>query len=282
VQTTMVTHTNYSIEHPVIGHHDQKLRWLKAMGRVYKTDDDSENFFGVIVDITESKRDELRKNDFIGMVSHELKTPLTSLSAYVQMLKLRSKQTEDEFTAGALDKLNIQVKKMSTMINGFLNLSRLESGKIHLEKQNFELNGLVADIINDVQLTVTTHHINFEAGEPITLIADRDKIGSVISNLLSNAIKYSPKGNTINVNCQVVGNNAQVSVADEGIGIKPNDINKLFERYYRVDGPDNRHISGFGIGLYLSAEIIERHHGKIWAESEWGKGSTFYFSLPLE
>lgn len=232
-------------------------------------------------DITERKLDEMRKNDFIGMVSHELKTPLTSLTAYVQMLHARSMKSEDKFSENALDKVNTQVTKMRNMINGFLNVSRLESGKIYLEKQDFDLYDLVMEMIEETKLTISSHTIIFTYGESITVNADRDKIGSVISNLLSNAVKYSPKSKIIEVRCEVIKNNAQLSVKDEGMGIKPIDIEKLFDRYYRVETAHTRHISGFGIGLYLSAEIIQRHEGKIWVESESGVGSVFYISLPL-
>ena len=111
--------------------------------------------------------------------------------------------------------------------------------------------------------------------------ADRDKISSVVSNYISNAIKYSPKEKTITVSCSIGNGQVIVSVKDEGMGINPEDLAKIFERYYRVETKNTRHISGFGIGLYLSSEIIERHGGRVWAESEAGVGSTFYFSLPL-
>jgi signal transduction histidine kinase len=233
-------------------------------------------------DISEKKQDEVRKNDFIGMVSHELKTPLTSLSALIQVLNQKLQKSEDAFVPSALEKANIQVKKMSSMINGFLNIARLESGKIQIEKQYFNLDDLIVEAIDEAKLTVSGHVFNFEPCEPLTVFADREKIGSVLSNLLSNAVKYSPKGKLVTIKCEVVSGSARVSVQDEGMGIKPHDLNKLFERYYRVTSNHTQHISGFGIGLYLSAEIIERQDGKIWAESESGKGSTFFFSLPLE
>lgn len=273
---------SYNVEHPVVGFHDQKLRWVKASGKLNKDSRNQTSYFsGVLLDITEQKQDEQRKNDFIGMVSHELKTPLTSLSAYIQMLHARAKKSEDNFATGALDKVSTQVKKMSSMINGFLNVSRLESGKIHLDKQDFRLDALVSNMVDETKLTTSSHNVILLPCNPTTVNADEDKIGSVISNLLSNAIKYSPRETNIEVKCETVGNMAQVSVKDEGMGIKPQDIDKLFERYYRVDSKHTQTISGFGIGLYLCAEIIQRHDGKIWVESELGKGSTFYFSLPL-
>jgi PAS domain S-box-containing protein len=232
-------------------------------------------------DISERKQDEVRKNDFIGMVSHELKTPLTSLNAILQVANQKLRLSEDAFLAGAMNKANIQMKRMTTMINSFLNISRLESGKLLIEKGSFGLDKLIDEVIEEMKLTVTSHAINLHTCEKVNIFADRDKISSVISNLLSNAVKYSPKGKVIEVNCTVRNGEVQVGFRDEGMGIKPNDLAKIFDRYYRVEGNHTRHISGFGIGLYLSAEIIRHHNGRIWAESIPGEGSTFYFSLPL-
>ena len=166
------------------------------------------------------------------------------------------------------------------MINGFLNLSRLESGKLHIIKEKFDMEDLIQEVIEETELIVASHNIHFTPNQPIMVNADRDKIGSVISNLLSNAVKYSPKGKDIEVKCAIAGKNVQISIKDEGMGIKPQDKEKLFERYYRVQSNHTQHISGFGIGLYLCSEIVQRHQGEIWAESETGKGSTFYFSIP--
>jgi signal transduction histidine kinase len=237
---------------------------------------------GVLQDVTEQRRDEQRKNDFIGMVSHELKTPLTSLTAIIQVLNSKLKNSEDSFISGALDKANIQVRKMSSMINGFLNISRLESGKIHLDKKDFSLEILIENMIAETQFSSPGYLISLSPCNPISVNADPDKIGSVISNLLSNAVKYSPKGTRIEVSCLVKDNGVEISVRDEGIGVKEDDVKHLFDRYYRVDNPNYSHISGFGIGLYLSSEIIRQHKGEIWVESVPGEGSTFYFSIPLK
>jgi len=232
-------------------------------------------------DITGKKQEEQRKNDFIGMVSHELKTPLTSLSAIIQMGTAKLKTSEDEFLSGAMENANRQVKKMTTMINSFLNISRLESGQLLIEKAPFALDQLLREIVEETKLTVSSHVFTMEGCDDLIVNADRDKISSVISNLISNAVKYSPRGKLVNIRCQIEGHIVTVSIKDEGIGIKPSEIGRVFDRYYRVESSHLRHISGFGIGLYLSAEIIKRHDGKIWAQSESGKGSTFYFSLPL-
>jgi PAS domain S-box-containing protein len=258
-------------------------RWLYArVPARFRADGSFIGYISSCVDITELKKDEIRKNDFIGMVSHELKTPLTALSGLVQVANSRLKNSDDSFMKNALEKASVQVKKMGAMINGFLNMSRLESGKIMIDKRRFNLEALIRESIAEAELTASTHQIYFDPCDPVYVYADEDKIGSVISNLLSNAVKYSPKGKMVVVKCHVEGSTAQVSVRDDGMGMKQQDTARIFERYHRVETTHTRNISGFGIGLYLSAEIIERHQGRIWVESESGKGSTFYFNLPIE
>lgn len=277
-----VSDGDYDVEYRTIGVEDEKVRWVRAKGKAYFDEQDKPiRFLGAVLDITEQKSDELRKNDFIGMVSHELKTPLTSLTALIQIMQSKANKAEDAFASNALEKSNTQVKKMSAMINGFLNVSRLESGKIELHLQQFTINELIEEMINEAELTMPTHKVTLLPCDPLNVNADRDKIGSVISNLLSNAVKYSPRGNEIEVSCEAVAGEAKVSVKDNGMGIKPEDVGRIFERYYRVQSNHRQHISGFGIGLYLSAEIIERHGGHIGVESEAGVGSTFWFTLPL-
>lgn len=273
---------SFSGEFRILGKNGD-YRWLYA--RVPARYSAEGSFIGYIsscVDITELKKDEIRKNDFIGMVSHELKTPLTALSGLVQVANSRLKNSEDTFMKVALEKASVQVKKMGSLINGFLNMSRLESGKIMIDKRRFNLETLIRESIAEAEITASTHQIYFNPCEPVYVYADEDKIGSVISNLLSNAVKYSPKGELVVVTCQAEGNTALVSVKDDGMGMEQEDTTRIFERYHRVETSYTRNISGFGIGLYLSAEIIERHGGKIWVESECGKGSTFYFNLPVE
>jgi two-component system CheB/CheR fusion protein len=270
------------VEFPIKGFHDKKLRWIKGVGNLsYDIDGKPGYFTGVLHDITLHKQDELRKNDFIGMASHELKTPLTSLQAYVQMLAARAKKDGDTFAVNALNKANLQVKKMTKLINGFLNVSSFEAGKIYLNEQTFEMNDLLNEIVEDFLLTTTSHDISLLPGLSLTVYADRDKIGQVIANFLSNAVKYSPNGKNIKLACTEAEGMAIVSVTDEGIGVNIYDREKLFDRYFRVKNEQTQQISGFGLGLYLSAEIIRQHKGTVWVESEIGMGAAFYFSLPL-
>lgn len=255
-------------------------KWIRATGRVFlDAMGNVTEYSGMFMDITERKLDELRKNDFIGMVSHELKTPLTAINGFVQVLQRKARLDADEYASKALEKTQIQIKKMTAMINGFLNVSRLESGKLMIDKTAFRLDELLQETVDETFISPSTHAIVMALSCEVIVNADRDKIGNVISNLLSNAHKYSSNGSSIEINCEVKDQEVIVSVKDQGIGISKDDAKKLFDRYYRVQS--NHTISGFGIGLYLSAEIIHRHDGKIWVKSEGQVGSTFYFSLPL-
>jgi PAS domain S-box-containing protein len=283
IQHAVNTRGRFNEDYQIQPYNGGRKKWLNTTGKVELNDDGGvKAVIGTILDITEAKEDALRKDDFIGMVSHELKTPLTSLTGYSQILSMHAKRSNDVFAKDKIEKVLTQVKKMSAMINGFLNVSRLESGKIQVNKQPFLMNALILETIDDLGIRSGTHHINFAEGTDANIVADRDKIGTVLSNLLSNAVKYSPTGLQITVNSLVGEQSVTISVADEGMGIAASDLEKLFDRYYRAENKQMQNISGFGIGLYLCAEIINRHDGRIWADSEIGKGSTFYFELPLE
>ncbi len=276
IQNQTVYKAEYEVSWP-----DGSIHWVSAHGKArYNNEGKATKMVGIVSDITESKADEQRKNDFIGMVSHELKTPLTSLTAYIQLLQSKASKNQDSFALSVLEKANNQSKKMVNMINSFLNVSRLESGKIHIERQHFDLSLLMKEIDEEFNVVLNSHQFIFKT-EEIFVNADREKISQVINNFISNAVKYSPTGSTIEISCTRNEDSAIVAVKDEGIGIMPEDQHQLFERYYRVMNQPQT-VSGFGIGLYLCAEIIKRHHGQIWLESEIAKGSTFYFSLPIE
>jgi len=270
----------YDVEYRTIGYEDKRLRWIRAKGQVYfDASDKPLRFIGSVLDITEQKEDEQRKNDFIGMASHELKTPLTSINGYLQLLQYHARlQSEDRMLA-TIDKSLNQVKRMTRMIDGFLNVSRLESGKIAIDKQQFEITDLLKEVCEETMALTTGYHVNLLLADEIMVNADRNKLNQVLQNLIGNAIKYSDLGSTVNIQYTVDNGHIIISIIDQGIGIKPEHQQKLFDRYYRVENDST--IAGFGIGLYLCAEIVTRHQGKIWVESEFGKGSTFSFSIPL-
>jgi len=270
----------FYLEYPVVGFHDQQQRWLRAMGGSDQSTGKTTHFSGVIMDITESKQNELRRNRFIGMVSHELKTPLTALNAYIQLLNKWAKQKKDIFTVGALSKLQKQVKKMTTMINGFLNFSGAESGKIHLNKSNFDINELLKEVIAEISDVSPERVIILKNPAEIMVSADRDKIEQVIINLVSNAAKYSGPKKPVEVICEQDKTRLTVSIKDTGMGIEQKDIDKLFKPHSRITTSQTENISGFGIGLYLCAEIIKFHGGDIGVKSQPNIGSTFWFMLP--
>ncbi|QJD94548.1 PAS domain S-box protein [Mucilaginibacter robiniae] len=273
---------SYDLEYPILGYHDNQLRWVRATGKVYQPEDGKHaHFSGTILDITERKLDDIRKNDFIAIVSHELKTPLTSAKAYIQVLSAKAKKVQDNFTAATLDKVDAQINKMNTLIKGFLDVARLESGKIHLATQTFNLQDLLKEVVDESILYTNSHQFTYTPCQPINITGDREKILQVINNLLSNAVKYSPQGKAIEISCTIENGMAKVWVKDEGMGVKPEDQAKLFDRFYRVETKHTQTISGFGIGLYLCAEIIKRHHGNIGVESNADTGSTFWFTLPI-
>ena len=281
IEQAMANHSTFIIEYMLHPKNNKDAKWIRMSG-VVRLDEANQpiSLLGTLLDISEQKQDEVRKNDFIGMVSHELKTPITSIKAYVQILQARSQQSDDAFSINLLDKTNQQIGKMIRMINGFLNVSRLESAKIQIDYQRFDLAKLIKEAEEEALAFITSHQVLFSPVAEIFVNADRDKLGQVITNLISNAVKYSPVGSVIHVACITQNGHALVSVKDQGIGISKEDVPKLFERYYRVKSQTNN-IGGFGIGLYLCDEIIKQLDGKLWVESEIGKGSTFYFTVPL-
>ena len=281
IENAFKKQTSVYIEYPVTGFHDRQNRWLSITGGFTHPDTDSTYFSGLVMDISEQKKNELKRSKFIGMVSHELKTPLTALKAYVQMLGTWAKKQKDGFAVGALTKVDKQVRKMLNMINSLLNLSSAEVGKIHINKQIFGLDDLLKEVVEETLFLTSSHYITVAPCENIEINADREKIEQVLVNLLSNAAKYSDKGSAIYITCSREENMVVIGVQDQGMGITEDAIEKVFQPHYRVENKETEKVTGFGIGLYLCSEIVQRHDGKIWVESESGKGSTFKFTLPI-
>jgi two-component system sensor histidine kinase VicK len=274
---------SYDLEFPITVANTEAIRWIRATGNLYKQEKGRSPYFsGIVMDVTARKLTEQRKNDFIAMVSHELKTPLTSIKGYVQLLISKANRSQDGYTVSALNKVELQINKMNNLIKGFLDVARLEAGKINLNLEDFIIADLIKEVVAEAKELMSSHEVHFDACDEIMVRADKDKIAQVISNFISNAVKYSTRGKNINVKCSQQQGMVQVSVQDEGIGILPKDVDKLFNRFYRIENVQTRSISGFGIGLYLCADIIKRHNGNIWVESEPGMGSTFHFIIQQE
>ncbi|WP_443938668.1 PAS domain-containing sensor histidine kinase [Pedobacter sp. MW01-1-1] len=256
-------------------------KWLRCTGTAHYDNLGIPKYIaGALLDISEVKENDIKKNDFIGMVSHELKTPLTSLTAYNQLLK--SKLNNKNVLANEIiDKMSGQLKRMLEIIEGFLSVSTLESGQLQLYIEPFNLTELINKIAEENRHILPNHFIQVLINTDLWVKADEDKISNVLTNLISNAAKYSKHDTLIAITHKIENEEAIICVQDEGIGIAEDELPKLFDRFYRVHNANAKTISGFGVGLYICAELIKQHGGRIWAESKPNEGSSFYFSLPL-
>lgn len=230
-------------------------------------------------DITAEKELEQRKDDFISMASHELKTPITSMKIYIEVLLNLCKKHQDQKAEKTLLSIKNQTEKLQNLVSDLLDVTKIQTGKLSFNKEDFDLSELLSEIVEVMQGT-TQQKIVFINHKKIKVYADKFRIYQVVTNLLTNAIKYSPQGKNIWVNLNEEKKRILVSVKDEGIGINKSQQKKIFERLYQVNESKEKTFPGLGMGLYISKEIVKRHRGNIWVEGEEGKGSTFYFSLP--
>ena len=238
-------------------------------------------FSGILQDVTDDFEMEKRKDEFISVASHELKTPITSLNASMQILqKLVKTEPVSDRVRTFVGKANNNLKKLLHLLDDLLNVTRLQQGQLAINKNRFNLAELVRDSCEHVNQD-DRHEIVLSGDEELMVDADYRRIDQVLVNFINNAIKYSPQAKLIEVNIERIGADAKVSVRDFGIGIGPEKLPHLFDRYYRVDSLGHQ-FSGLGLGLYISAEIINLHNGKIGVVSERGEGSTFWFTLPIE
>jgi two-component system, sensor histidine kinase and response regulator len=235
------------------------------------------------------------KSRFLSMASHELKTPLTSVSGLAQVLLRRMRRRlelgrpdDQEWTieqrshVDRLDLLNSQTARLGRLVDELLDVSRIESGKLEFRAAPVDLFDLVREVASRLQLTTSQHTIDVavEGQHAGPVDADRDHLEQVLDNLVANAIKFSPDGGTIHITVRDEGEQVVLSVRDSGVGIPLNQLDAVFGLFYQAEDPVSRRTGGMGLGLYISKEIVTRHNGRIWAESEPGKGSTFNISLP--
>jgi PAS domain S-box-containing protein len=231
-------------------------------------------------DITERVRLEHYKDEFISMASHELKTPVTSLKGFTHILQRRLTKQGDEQGQHYLARMDAQLNRLTNLISDLLDLSRIQLGKLVLRVEPLDLDALINETVENVQAVTSTHCLFVAGRTGMQMLGDRDRLGQVVINLLTNAIKYSPGTDTVLVQLSQDGEQAIVSVQDFGIGIDKSHHESLFERFYRVTDPEGKTYPGLGIGLSISKEIVDRHHGRIWVESSKGNGSTFFVALP--
>ncbi len=234
-----------------------------------------------IRDIAERKELERRKDEFISMASHELKTPVTSLKGFLTLLQRRLTTLGEEKGLHYLARMDAQVHRLTRLINDMLDLSKMQTGQLVYREERFDVDALVQEIVENVQETTQTHHLLLEGRAQTEMFGDRDRIGQVLINLLNNAIKYSSQADTVLVHVAQGQNQLHMSVQDFGIGIAREYQHKIFERFYQVTDPEEGTYPGLGMGLYISCQIVRRHGGQLWVESEKGEGATFHVTLPL-
>jgi PAS domain S-box-containing protein len=233
-----------------------------------------------IEDITDRREIERRKDDFLSIASHELKTPLTTVKGYVHMLSRYAPQDAPEKFTGLIEKTSTYVDRLNNLISDLLDVSKIQTGNIQLYKAPINFDQMLADTVEGLQAAAKTHHIRVQGKVRRQIVGDESHLVQVLNNLLSNAIKYSPESKEIGVYVSLVSSFVKVSVTDYGMGISIEDQNKIFDRFYRVSEIQQR-FPGMGIGLYVCDQIIKNHGGSLWVESEKGKGSTFSFTIPL-
>lgn len=223
---------------------------------------------------------ERKKDEFISIASHELKTPLTSVKGYVQLLNRSAQKGDTSMVGEHLGKVQVQIEKLSSLIADLLDVSKIEGGKLKFQKQYFSVEGLLNNVIEVIQHSDPEVQIIKNNQVNCQIYADEMRIEQVIINFLTNAIKYSPGTQKIQLNVNIENEKLHLSVIDHGIGMLPEQQQHVFDKFYRVEESSQR-FQGLGIGLYICAEIIRRHGGDIGVKSEYGKGSEFYFFLPV-
>ena len=235
-------------------------------------------WFGVCTDIEEQKREMEKKDQFISMASHELKTPVTSLKAYTEILMMELEPGNTTGALSILDKMNKQIDKLTRLIGDLLDASKVNSEQLNFYLEKIDFNELVEEVTGIIQLTSNKHKIELQLSESQIIEGDRERLGQVITNLLSNAIKYSPEADRIIVSSLINDDGIKLCVQDFGIGIPLEEQPKLFNRFFRVM---NNTYPGLGLGLFICNEIIKRHSGRMEFKSQEGKGSVFCFTLPV-
>ncbi len=249
----------------------------------------------VVIDITQRKAAEtalreseqqlkelLRlKDDFIGIASHELKTPVTSMKAYAEIVKESMEQLGDKQNSYLLSRLNQQIDRLTTLIRHLLDTSRISEGQLQLASENVDINSLLLERVDEIKRT-TGHRFVCHLGKLPAVPGDRERLAQVMTNLLSNSVKYAPAHTTITVSSELEENAVRITVQDEGPGIAAADQEKIFEKFFRSRTKMMSTYQGMGLGLYITAQIIQKHGGELGVQSEDGQGAAFSFTLPIK
>jgi PAS domain S-box-containing protein len=220
-----------------------------------------------------------RQDTFLSMTSHELKTPLTSMQILISFFR---REIVDMKYGKAIATMENQLQRLARLVNDLLDMSRIKTNQLSLVLVSCDIAEVATEVVRMIQMSTSTHSLVLVCDTSVRVQADHDRLEQVMVNILTNAVKYSPNADRVDIRVTTDKHNALFSVQDYGIGISQEDQAHIFEQYYRSIGLSNQKYAGLGIGLYIASEIIQRHNGRIWVESEEGKGSIFSFSLPLE
>jgi PAS domain S-box-containing protein len=259
---------------------DGNYRWhLIRLMPIKKENGEVRLWIGTATDIEDLRLLQQQKDDFISIASHELKTPVTSLKASLQLLNKIKNNAPSAMLPVLIERANKSVNKITALIDSFLNASKVNEGQIHLNQKIIVLSELIKESCRSLT-EAGNYNITIKGDSNIEAYADADRIEQVVINFINNAIKYAPKSKEILISIEQISGIVRVSVTDYGPGISPEKLPYLFDRYFRADSSGSQY-SGLGLGLYISAEIIKKHNGQIGVDSELNKGSTFWFEFPL-
>lgn len=278
IEHAMTNAASYDIEYPLKRFRDGAIRWVRATGKLYENENGKSNFSGIVQDITQRKTEEQRKDDFLSIASHELRTPVTSLKGALQLLDRKKGDLSNPVIPRLIIQANISVEKITYLIDDLLNTTRTSQGQLHLNYSEFTIVEMLEKCCHHIRMS-GKHELILQGDRNLRLWADELRIDQVVVNMVNNAVKYAPNHRDIYLIVEDLGDWVKISVKDNGPGISKDKLAHLFDRYYRVDYSGVQY-SGLGLGLYISAEIVKKHNGKIGVESELGKGSTFWFTVP--
>jgi PAS domain S-box-containing protein len=273
----------FEVEYRLRDHASGQYRWF--LGRALPGYDDKGQivkWFGTSTDINESKEAQQQKDEFIAIASHELKTPVTSIKAFTQLVQRKLERGGNAELAGHLAKMDGQVDKLNMLISELLDVSKIDSGKLDLNLERFDVDGFIREVVENQQMVSPRHQIQIEGEAKSQIWADKNRLEQALVNLVSNGIKYSPHSDRLVIRvCRGEGE-VNIGVQDFGLGIDPAQQPQIFERFFRVKGAGRETFAGLGLGLYIASEIVKRHGGRLWVESDGKSGSTFYMTLPTK
>ena len=263
--------------------HDHEQQWRRVKSApVLDEQGNVQLIITVAQDISEEKQKERIKDDFISTASHELKTPITSAKLYTGIVSERIRQSEDEKAYAMITRLDVQLDRLTKLINDLLDITKIRSGKIVFSKEKVGIKSFIRDIVEEMQYTTVMHTLYLVGDSEKTLNIDKERMRQVFTNILSNAIKYSPDANRIDISIKDERKGVVICVEDYGVGIEKSEQEKIFQPFYRSNKVSAGKFSGLGLGLHISYEIVKRHGGNMWVESTGKGGTKMFVFLPLK